>query len=90
MLKTAAAQVGTAGTSSPTTTTRPIITVHKSGAVTVAQQAQVVTTVMGGVTKTIALVKSPLTMGSGGTLVRKSHYLQLAMGTAKNFFSIGE
>ncbi|XP_019735010.1 host cell factor 1a [Hippocampus comes] len=69
MLKTAAAQVGTAGTSSPTTTTRPIITVHKSGAVTVAQQAQVVTTVMGGVTKTIALVKSPLTMGSGGTLI---------------------
>ncbi|XP_049589475.1 host cell factor 1a [Syngnathus scovelli] len=69
MLKTAAAQVGTAGTSSPTTTTRPIITVHKSGAVTLAQQAQVVTTVMGGVTKTIALVKSPLTMGSGGTLI---------------------
>ncbi|XP_061640963.1 host cell factor 1a isoform X4 [Phyllopteryx taeniolatus] len=69
MLKTAAAQVGTAGTSSPSTTTRPIITVHKSGAVTVAQQAQVVTTVMGGVTKTIALVKSPLTMGSGGTLI---------------------
>nr|XP_057944340.1 host cell factor 1a [Doryrhamphus excisus] len=69
MLKTAAAQVGTATASSPTTTTRPIITVHKSGAVTVAQQAQVVTTVMGGVTKTIALVKSPLTMGSGGTLI---------------------
>ncbi|XP_061902334.1 host cell factor 1a [Entelurus aequoreus] len=69
MLKTAAAQVGTATGSSPTTTTRPIITVHKSGAVTVAQQAQVVTTVMGGVTKTIALVKSPLTMGSGGTLI---------------------
>lgn len=70
MLKTAAAQVGTATASSPTTTTRPIITVHKSGAVTVAQQAQVVTTVVGGVTKTITLVKSPLTMGSSGTLVR--------------------
>ncbi|XP_047438398.1 host cell factor 1a [Mugil cephalus] len=69
MLKTAAAQVGTATASSPTTTTRPIITVHKSGAVTVAQQAQVVTTVVGGVTKTITLVKSPLTMGSSGTLI---------------------
>ncbi|KAM6927629.1 host cell factor 1a [Xenentodon cancila] len=67
MLKTAAAQVGTVPASSPTTT-RPIITVHKSGAVTVAQQAQVVTTV-GGVTKTITLVKSPLTMGSSGTLI---------------------
>uniref|UniRef100_A0A665VTY1 Host cell factor 1 n=1 Tax=Echeneis naucrates TaxID=173247 RepID=A0A665VTY1_ECHNA len=69
MLKTAAAQVGTATASSPSTTTRPIITVHKSGAVTVAQQAQVVTTVVGGVTKTITLVKSPLTMGSSGTLI---------------------
>ncbi|XP_039972178.1 host cell factor 1a isoform X2 [Xiphias gladius] len=70
MLKTAAAQVGTATASSPTTTTRPIITVHKSGAVTVAQQAQVVTTVVGGVTKTITLVKSPLTMGGSGTLTK--------------------
>ncbi|KAG7275999.1 hypothetical protein CRUP_028556 [Coryphaenoides rupestris] len=69
MLKTAAAQVGTATASSPNTPTRPIITVHKSGTVTVAQQAQVVTTVVGGVTKTITLVKSPLTMGSGGTLI---------------------
>ncbi|XP_016892183.1 host cell factor 1a isoform X2 [Cynoglossus semilaevis] len=68
MLKTAAAQVGTA-TASSTTNTRPIITVHKSGTVTVAQQAQVVTTVVGGVTKTITLVKSPLTMGSTGTLI---------------------
>ncbi|XP_037623208.1 host cell factor 1a isoform X3 [Sebastes umbrosus] len=67
MLKTAAAQVGTATAGSPNT--RPIITVHKSGAVTVAQQAQVVTTVVGGVTKTITLVKSPLTMGSSGTLI---------------------
>ncbi|KAI4904575.1 hypothetical protein NFI96_027378, partial [Prochilodus magdalenae] len=69
MLKTAAAQVGTPSISSTTTPTRPIITVHKSGTVTVAQQAQVVTTVVGGVTKTITLVKSPLTMGGGGTLV---------------------
>uniref|UniRef100_W5KGE4 Host cell factor 1 n=1 Tax=Astyanax mexicanus TaxID=7994 RepID=W5KGE4_ASTMX len=69
MLKTAAAQVGTSTISTPNTPTRPIITVHKSGTVTVAQQAQVVTTVVGGVTKTITLVKSPLTMGSGGTLI---------------------
>lgn len=70
MLKTAAAQVVTSAISTPNTGTRPIITVHKSGTVTVAQQAQVVTTVVGGVTKTITLVKSPLTMGGGGTLVR--------------------
>ncbi|XP_048028563.1 host cell factor 1a [Megalobrama amblycephala] len=63
MLKTAAAQVGTPTVSSPTTGARPIITVHKSGTVTVAQQAQVVTTMVGGVTKTITLVKSPLSMG---------------------------
>lgn len=75
MLKTAAAQVGTAAASSPTTT-RPIITVHKSGAVTVAQQAQVVTTVVGGVTKTITLVKNPLTMGGSGTLVRKKKLVE--------------
>ena len=75
MLKTAAAQVGSAAGSSPNTPTRPIITVHKSGTVTVAQQAQVVTTVVGGVTKTITLVKSPLTMGSGGTLVSLVHSL---------------
>ncbi|XP_062402035.1 host cell factor 1a isoform X2 [Sardina pilchardus] len=68
MLKTAAAQVGTATVSSPNTGTRPIITVHKSGTVTVAQQAQVVTTVVGGVTKTITLVKSPISMAGGGTL----------------------
>lgn len=70
MLKTAAAQAGTSTITTPNTPTRPIITVHKSGTVTVAQQAQVVTTVVGGVTKTITLVKSPLTVGSGGTLVR--------------------
>uniref|UniRef100_A0A672NYI5 Host cell factor 1 n=1 Tax=Sinocyclocheilus grahami TaxID=75366 RepID=A0A672NYI5_SINGR len=63
MLKTAAAQVATPTVSSPTTVARPIITVHKSGTVTVAQQAQVVTTMVGGVTKTITLVKSPLSMG---------------------------
>lgn len=67
MLKTAAAQVGSPTVSSPTT--RPIITVHKSGTVTLAQQAQVVTTVVGGVTKTITLVKSPLSMGGAGALV---------------------
>ncbi|XP_029539590.1 host cell factor 1-like isoform X4 [Oncorhynchus nerka] len=69
MLKTAAAQVGTATVSSPN---RPIITVHKSGTVTVAQQHQVVTTMVGGVTKTITLVKSPLTMGGSGTLTKGS------------------
>uniref|UniRef100_A0A4W5ND88 Host cell factor C1 n=1 Tax=Hucho hucho TaxID=62062 RepID=A0A4W5ND88_9TELE len=69
MLKTAAAQVGTSGVATPGTPSRPIITVHKSGTVTVAQQHQVVTTVVGGVTKTITLVKSPLTMGGGGTLL---------------------
>ncbi|XP_064822732.1 host cell factor 1-like isoform X5 [Oncorhynchus masou masou] len=68
MLKTAAAQVGTATVSSPNSPNRPIITVHKSGTVTVAQQHQVVTTMVGGVTKTITLVKSPLTMGGSGTL----------------------
>uniref|UniRef100_A0A8C7JZN2 Host cell factor 1 n=1 Tax=Oncorhynchus kisutch TaxID=8019 RepID=A0A8C7JZN2_ONCKI len=69
MLKTAAAQVGTSGVATPGTPNRPIITVHKSGTVTVAQQHQVVTTVVGGVTKTITLVKSPLTLGGGGTLL---------------------
>ncbi|XP_067270487.1 host cell factor 1b isoform X2 [Pseudorasbora parva] len=69
MLKTAAAQVGTSAISTPNTPTRPIITVHKSGTVTVAQQAQVVTTMVGGVTKTITLVKSPITMGSSGALI---------------------
>ncbi|KAG5838900.1 hypothetical protein ANANG_G00228590 [Anguilla anguilla] len=69
MLKTAAAQVGTSAVSTPNTPTRPIITVHKSGTVTVAQQAQVVTTVVGGVTKTITLVKSPIGMGGSGTLI---------------------
>lgn len=70
MLKTAAAQVGGASVvSTPGTQSRPIITVHKSGTVTVSQQTQVVTTVVGGVTKTITLVNSPLSMGGGGALV---------------------
>uniref|UniRef100_A0A2K5PUW3 Host cell factor 1 n=1 Tax=Cebus imitator TaxID=2715852 RepID=A0A2K5PUW3_CEBIM len=69
MLKTAAAQVGTSVSSATNTSTRPIITVHKSGTVTVAQQAQVVTTVVGGVTKTITLVKSPISVPGGSALV---------------------
>ncbi|XP_062283164.1 host cell factor 1b [Scomber scombrus] len=70
ILKTAAAQVGGASVVSTTgTPSRPIITVHKSGTVTVSQQAQVVTTMVGGVTKTITLVNSPLSMGGGGTLL---------------------
>uniref|UniRef100_A0A671XFT9 Fibronectin type-III domain-containing protein n=1 Tax=Sparus aurata TaxID=8175 RepID=A0A671XFT9_SPAAU len=69
MLKTAAAQVGAASVvSTPGTPSRPIITVHKSGTVTVSQQAQVVTTVVGGVTKTITLVNSPLGIGNLGNL----------------------
>lgn len=51
------------------TANRPIITVHKSGTVTVSPQTQVVTTVVGGVTKTITLVNSPLGMGAGSALV---------------------
>ncbi|AWP09909.1 putative host cell factor 1-like [Scophthalmus maximus] len=70
MLKTAAAQVGGAsGVSTPGTPSRPVITVHKSGTVTVSQQAQVVTTMVGGVTKTITLVNSPLSVGGGGALI---------------------
>ncbi|GAB0202300.1 host cell factor 1 [Grus japonensis] len=77
MLKTAAAQVGTAaaaaagGGAAPASNaaTRPIITVHKSGTVTVAQQAQVMTTVVGGVTKTITLVKSPISVPGGSALI---------------------
>ncbi|XP_051873463.1 host cell factor 1-like isoform X4 [Pristis pectinata] len=70
MLKTAAAQLVTpTHTATTTAPTRPIITVHKSGAVTVTQQTQVVTTVVGGVTKTITLVKSPISMAGGSTLI---------------------
>uniref|UniRef100_A0A8C3CS39 Host cell factor C1 n=1 Tax=Cairina moschata TaxID=8855 RepID=A0A8C3CS39_CAIMO len=70
MLKTAAAAVGTSGGAPATNTgTRPIITVHKSGTVTVAQQAQVMTTVVGGVTKTITLVKSPISVPGGSALI---------------------
>lgn len=71
LLKTAAAQVGgPTVVSAPGTPGRPIITVHKSGTVTVSPQTQVVTTVVGGITKTITLVNSPL--GGGGTLVSDS------------------
>ncbi|XP_026187799.1 host cell factor 1b isoform X2 [Mastacembelus armatus] len=70
MLKTAAAQVGGSSVvSTPGNPGRPIITVHKSGTVTVSQQAQVVTTVVGGVTKTITLVNSPLSVGGAGALI---------------------
>ncbi|XP_072928090.1 host cell factor 1-like isoform X1 [Hemitrygon akajei] len=70
MLKTAAAQLVTpTHTATTTAPARPIITVHKSGTVTVTQQTQVVTTVVGGVTKTITLVKSPITMAGGSTLI---------------------
>ncbi|XP_018096565.2 host cell factor 1-like isoform X2 [Xenopus laevis] len=69
MLKTAAAQVGTSVPGTGNTQTRPIITVHKSGTVTVAQQAQVVTTMVGGVTKTITLVKSPISVPGGSALI---------------------
>ncbi|TNM86524.1 hypothetical protein fugu_006754 [Takifugu bimaculatus] len=70
MLKTAASQVGGVSVvSTPGTPSRPIITVHKSGTVTVSQQTPVVTTVVGGVTKTITLVNSPLGVGGGRTLI---------------------
>lgn len=73
LLKTAAAQVGgPTVVSAPGTPGRPIITVHKSGTVTVSPQTQVVTTVVGGITKTITLVNSPLGVGGGGTLVSVS------------------
>lgn len=38
-----------------------------------AQQAQVVTTVVGGVTKTITLVKSPISVPGGSALVSDQH-----------------
>eukprot|EP00066_Takifugu_rubripes_P029958 XP_011619224.1 PREDICTED: host cell factor 1 isoform X1 [Takifugu rubripes] len=70
MLKTAASQLGGVSVvSTPGTPSRPIITVHKSGTVTVSQQTPVVTTVVGGVTKTITLVNSPLGVGGGRTLI---------------------
>uniref|UniRef100_A0A4W3K701 Host cell factor C1 n=1 Tax=Callorhinchus milii TaxID=7868 RepID=A0A4W3K701_CALMI len=59
MLKTAAAQVVTPSNAAISTTpARPIIT-----------QTQVVTTMVGGVTKTITLVKSPISMPGGSTLI---------------------
>ncbi|XP_038154355.1 host cell factor 1b [Cyprinodon tularosa] len=70
LLKTAAAQVGGASVASAAgTPKRPIITVHKSGSVTVSPQPQVVTTVVGGVTKTITIVNSPISLGGGGALI---------------------
>ncbi|XP_040909438.1 host cell factor 1b [Toxotes jaculatrix] len=70
MLKTAASQGGgDSAVSTSGTPSRPIIAVHKSGTVTVSQQTQVVTTVVGGVTKTITLVSSPLSVGGGGALI---------------------
>ncbi|XP_014881354.1 host cell factor 1-like isoform X3 [Poecilia latipinna] len=70
LLKTAAAQVGVASVvPASTAQSRPIITVHKSGSVMVSQQPQVVTTVVGGVTKTITIVNSPISLGGGGALV---------------------
>uniref|UniRef100_A0A8C7K3U6 Host cell factor 1 n=1 Tax=Oncorhynchus kisutch TaxID=8019 RepID=A0A8C7K3U6_ONCKI len=70
MLKTAAAQVGTSGVATPGTPNRPIITVHKSGTVTVAQQHQVVTTVVGGVTKTITLLSNLSNLGKVMSVVQ--------------------
>lgn len=84
MLKTAAAQVGSPTVSSPTTGARPIITVHKSGTVTVAQQAQVVTTMVGGVTKTITLVKSPLSMGGNLVQYILNSSIEVNMGKTLN------
>lgn len=79
LLKTAAAQVGgPTVVSAPGTPGRPIITVHKSGTVTVSPQTQVVTTVVGGITKTITLVNSPLGVGGGGTLVSDFATLSLS------------
>ncbi|XP_077368298.1 host cell factor 1b isoform X2 [Festucalex cinctus] len=70
ILKTAAAQLGGATVvSSSGASGRPIITVHKSGTVTVSPQTQVVTKVVGGVTKTYTLVNSPLGMGAGGAMI---------------------
>uniref|UniRef100_UPI00358E6DC9 host cell factor 1-like isoform X3 n=1 Tax=Myxine glutinosa TaxID=7769 RepID=UPI00358E6DC9 len=80
MLKTAVAQAVTSSSGlmqgaavSTISPSRPIIAVHKAGAGTVTQNAHlvttVVTTVVGGVTKTITLVNSPLSVAGGGTLI---------------------
>ncbi|MED6291144.1 Host cell factor 1, partial [Characodon lateralis] len=70
LLKTATPQVGGASVvSTPGTSHRPIITVHKSGSVTVSPQPQVVTTVVGGATKTITIINSPIGLGRGGALI---------------------
>ncbi|XP_054869199.1 host cell factor 1b isoform X2 [Amphiprion ocellaris] len=89
MLKTAAAHVG--GTSvvcAPGTPSRPIITVHKSGTVTVAPQ--VVTTVMGGVTKTITLVNSPLSAGGGGALIGNLGNMGKVMSVVQSTAATGQ
>ncbi|XP_041072065.1 host cell factor 1-like isoform X3 [Carcharodon carcharias] len=82
MLKTAAAQVATSSGSLGSASSRPIITVHKSGALTVAQQTQVVTTVVGGVTKTFTLVKSPIQVGGGGSLISNLGKMMTLVQTA--------
>ncbi|XP_032893953.1 host cell factor 2 [Amblyraja radiata] len=82
MLKTAAAQVATSSGPQSSALSRPIITVHKSGALTVAQQAQVVTTVVGGVTKTFTLVKSPIQVGGGGSLISNLGKMMTLVQTA--------
>ncbi|XP_072341082.1 host cell factor 1-like isoform X1 [Scyliorhinus torazame] len=82
MLKTAAAQVATSSGTLGSASSRPIITVHKSGALTVAQQTQVVTTVVGGVTKTFTLVKSPIQVGGGGSLISNLGKMMTLVQTA--------
>ncbi|XP_048463455.1 host cell factor 2-like isoform X6 [Rhincodon typus] len=82
MLKTAAAQVATSSGSLGPASSRPIITVHKSSALTVAQQTQVVTTVVGGVTKTFTLVKSPIQVGGGGSLISNLGKMMTLVQTA--------
>lgn len=89
MLKTAASQVGGVSVvSTPGTPSRPIITVHKSGTVTVSQQTPVITTVVGGVTKTITLVNSPLGMGGGRTLVSGIALLPAQTGVNGKLFTL--
>uniref|UniRef100_UPI00358EBA2A host cell factor 1 isoform X2 n=1 Tax=Myxine glutinosa TaxID=7769 RepID=UPI00358EBA2A len=84
MLKSAAAQVMTstsAGVVAASSVARPIITVHKSGTISVMPQTQVVTTVIGGVTKTITLVKSPISVAQGSTLLSSLGSLVTLMQT---------
>ncbi|XP_060036673.1 host cell factor 1-like [Erinaceus europaeus] len=69
MLKSAAAQVGNSISLATNPSTCPIITVHKSGTVKANQQAQVVTTTVGSITKTITLLKSPISLPGSSTLI---------------------